>query len=131
MSVEANKALVQRYIDEPWNKGNIAILDELCAADFNSGGHGAVDALKAAIIAYRTSFPDLHFTIEEVIAEGDKVAYRWTARGTHRGAYEGIAPTGKTITPTGIPILRIVNGKVAEDRAVTTVPSIKGYLAHP
>ena len=131
MSVEANKAVAQRYVEEPWNKGNLDVLDELCGSNFNIEGFGGVEGLKAAITSYRTSFPDLHFTVEEVIAEEDKVAYRWIARGTHQGAYEGIAPTGKPITATGITILRIVDGKVIEDRAETTVPSLKEQLGQP
>ena len=58
-------------------------------------------------------------------------AYGWTARGNHQGEYEGIAPTGKPITATGITILRIVDGKVVEDRAETTVPSLKEQLKQP
>ena len=131
MSVEANKAFVQRYIEEVWNKGNIAVLDELYEANFNSGGYGGVAGLKAAITSYRTSFPDLHFTLEEAIAEEDKIAYRWTARGTHQGAYEGIAPTGKPITVTGITILRLADGNVIEDRSETTVRSLKEQLEQP
>ena len=131
MSVEGNKAFVQRYIEEAWNKGNIDVVDELYGANFSGGGYGGVEGLKAAITSYRTSFPDLHFTIEETIAEGEKVAYRWTAHGTHQGEYHGIAPTGKAIAPTGITILRIVDGKVVEDRSETTVPSISGQLEQP
>jgi steroid delta-isomerase-like uncharacterized protein len=131
MSVEENKAIVQRYVEEPWNKGNVDALDELCGPTFNIEGLGGVEAFKRFIPPYRKSFPDLHFTVEEVIAEGDKVAYRWTARGTHQGEYEGIAPTGKPITATGITILRIVDGKVVEDRAESNVPSLKEKLGQP
>lgn len=129
MSIEANKALVQRYVEEPWNKGNVAALDEMCAPNFHLEGLGGVEEFKAVITAFRKSFPDLHFTVEEVIAEGDKVAYRWTSRGTHRGDYEGIAPTGKTVTSTGITIIRIVDGKVVEDRFESRGPSIEEQLA--
>jgi predicted ester cyclase len=110
MSIEENKALIQRYIEAVWNQGNVDVLDELYDARFNGGGYGGVAGLKAAITSYRTSFPDLHFTIEEAIAEEDKIAFRWIARGTHLGLYEGIAPTAKPITVTGITILRIVDG---------------------
>jgi len=130
MSVEENKAIVQRYVEEPWNKGNVAILDELCGPNFSLRGRG-VEPFKAVITEFRTSFPDLHFTVEEMIAEGDKVAYRWTARGTHQGEYAGIAPTGKTITATGITIIRIVDGKVVEDRFESNVPSIREQLEQP
>ncbi len=62
----------------------------------------------------RAAFPDLHQTIEEQISEGDKVAYRWTARGTHQGGLMGIAPTGNRVTFTGISIARLVDGKIEE-----------------
>ena len=130
MSVEENKALIQRYIEEVWNKGSIDVLDELYEARFN-GGYGGVAGLKAAITSYRTSFPDLHFTIEEAIAEEDKIAFRWIARGTHQGVYEGVAPTGEPITVTGITILRIVDGQIIEDRAETTIPSLRAQLEQP
>jgi len=130
MSVEENKAFVQRYVEEPWNKGNVDALDELCGPNFSLRGQG-VEPFKAVITEFRTSFPDLHFTVEEMIAEGDKVAYRWTARGTHQGEYAGIAPTGKTITATGITIIRIVDGKVVEDRFESNVPSIREQLEQP
>ncbi len=129
MSVEANKAVVQRYVEEPWNKGNVDVLNEMCAPSFHLEGLGGVEEFKAVITAFRTSFPDLHFTVEEIIAEGDKVAYRWTAHGTHQGEYEGIAPTGKPITATGITILRIVDGKVVEDRFESSSPDLKQQLA--
>jgi steroid delta-isomerase-like uncharacterized protein len=129
MSVEENKAFVQRYVEEPWNKGNVDALDELCAPNFHLEGFGGVEEFKATIQTFRKSFPDLHFTVEEIIAEGDKVAYRWTARGTHQGEYQGIAPTGKTVTSTGITIIRIVDGKVVEDRFESGGPSIEEQLA--
>ncbi len=63
---------------------------------------------------YRSAFPDLHFTVEEVIADGDKVVARYSARGTHKGELNGIAPTGKSTNVSGVTIARIANGKVAE-----------------
>jgi steroid delta-isomerase-like uncharacterized protein len=131
MSIEENKALIQRYIEAVWNQGNVDVLDELYDARFNGGGYGGVAGLKAAITSYRTSFPDLHFTIEEAIAEEDKIAFRWIARGTHLGLYEGIAPTAKPITVTGITILRIVDGQIIDDRAETTILGLRGQLEQP
>lgn len=63
---------------------------------------------------YLTAFPDTHFTIDDMIAEGDRVAIRWTVRATHRGEFEGIAPTGKPVTVTGTMVARIANGKLVE-----------------
>jgi len=102
----------------------------MCAPNFDLMG-GGVEEFKAVITNFRKGFPDLHFTVEEMIAEGDKVAYRWTARGTHQGEYEGIAPTGKIITETGITIIRIVDGKVVEDRFESGGPSIREQLEQP
>lgn len=131
MSVEENKALIERYLDQVWNNGNIDVLDELYNANFNGGNYGGIAGLKAAVTSYRTSFPDLNFTIEESIAEDDKIAYRWTARGTHQALYEGVASTGKPITVTGITILHIVDGQIIEDRAETSVPLLRGQLEQP
>jgi predicted ester cyclase len=103
----------------------------MCAPNFHLEGLGGVEEFKEAIRAFRKSFPDLHFTVEEMIAEGDKVAYRWTAHGTHQGEYDGIAPTSKIITATGISIIRIDDGKVVEDRFESSVPSIREQLEQP
>ena len=116
MLVEEHKAIVRRYVEEPWNHGNIDTLDELCDPNFTIHGLGGLEEFKAGIRDYRMAFPDTHFTIEEMIAEGDKVAFRWTARGTQHGQYQGRPPTGKVRTTTGITIVRFANGKIVEDR---------------
>src|SRR3712207_2936841 len=72
------------------------------------------DGLKDLIALYRGAFPDLRSTIEDVFAEGDRVAYRWTARGTHLGEWAGISPTGNHITAAGITIFRVTNDKIVE-----------------
>jgi steroid delta-isomerase-like uncharacterized protein len=120
MSVVDNRALVLRYLDEAWNNGKVDILDELYDPGFSGGGYGGIPEFKAAITAYRRSFPDLHFTIEDTVAEEERIAFRWIARGTHQGDFAGIAATGKPITVTGITILRIVAGKIVDDRSETT-----------
>ena len=119
MSAE-NKAIARRSIEEIFNKGNLAVADELIAA--NAVTHDPADpnagrgpqAAKEQATMYRTAFPDLHVTIDEMIAEGDKVVTRWTARGTHKGDLMGIAPTGKQVTITGITIDRMTGGKAEE-----------------
>ena len=128
MSIEENKAVTQRFVEEPWNRANLAALDELCAPNYTLQGLGGLQELRTVITAYRTAFPDFHFTVEEMIAEGDKVAYRWTWRATHQGEYEGIAPTGKTVTATGITILRFADGKIVEDRFESSSPSLREQL---
>ncbi|MDZ7359293.1 MAG: ester cyclase [candidate division KSB1 bacterium] len=116
---EQNKALSRRITEECFNKGNLAVADEFVAANFTD--HGAppglapgAEGFKQLVAMYRNAFPDMRITIEDVIAEGDKVVMRWTARGTHKGDLMGIAPTGKTVTVTGIGIDRIANGKIVE-----------------
>ena len=119
MSAE-NKALVRRGLEEIWNKGNLAVVDELTAANHvahdpanPSAGRGP-QAEKQLVTMYRTALPDIHIAIDEMIADGDKVVTRWTARGTHKGDLMGIAPTGKQVTITGITIDRVAGGKVEE-----------------
>ena len=121
MGAEENKALVRRGTEEAWNKGNLAIVDELFADSYVSHGasssqevHGPQGA-KQFVNQYRVAFPDTRITIEEQIAEGDLVASRWTGRGTHRGELMGIPPTGKAVTVSGTLTSRIVGGKVVEE----------------
>ena len=119
-SAENNKAIVQRFIEEVWNKGNLAVIDELCAANFVDYGPAStdvtrgLDSLKQSVTMYRTAFPDLQLTVEDMVAVGDKVVTRWTARSTHKGDFMGIAPTNKQTTVTGISIDRIAGGKIEE-----------------
>ena len=114
-----NKAVFRRYVEELWNRKNIAAIDELIAPDFVGRIAGSPDirgleGYKQFFLATCTAFPDLQNTVESVVAEGDAVAARWTSRGTHKGEYLGIAPTGKYVTGTLTAIYRIVNGKIAE-----------------
>ena len=118
-SLDDNKDVIRRQVDDVWNKGNLAALDELMAADLV--GHGMPpgiapgrDGFKQLISGHRKAFPDLQVKIEDMLAEGDKVANRWTWSGTHNGEYLGIAPTGKKVTMTGISIHRFEDGKIAE-----------------
>jgi steroid delta-isomerase-like uncharacterized protein len=120
MSAEENKALVRRFVEEFWNQGNTATADELMAPEAEihmpTGEVVDLDGLKGFAGAFRESFPDWHSTFEELIAEGDRVAERWTGRGTHRGALQGIAPTGKRVEVPGSVFYRIVDGKIVEFR---------------
>jgi len=72
------------------------------------------DGLRQHIIAFRSAFPDLTITVDDLLAEDNKVTARWTARGTHKGTLLGILPTGKEVTTEGISVIRIANGKIAE-----------------
>ena len=97
---EQNKTLVRRVVEEVYNQGNLAVADELAASDLvvhqTSQEIRGREGAKQYVAALRAAFPDLHMTIEDQIAEGDRVVTRWTARGTHTGEFHGIPPTGKT-----------------------------------
>jgi steroid delta-isomerase-like uncharacterized protein len=119
MSTEDNKALVRRFYEEVFNRKNIAAIDEFIAPNVVDhaappGTPGGIEGQKQLIGQYLTAFPDLHFTVEDMIAEGDKVVDRITARGTHQGEFMGIPPTGKHATVTAIDITRIAGGKFVE-----------------
>jgi steroid delta-isomerase-like uncharacterized protein len=115
----ANKALVRRMIEEGWNKHNLALLDELyadCVYYNPATGEIKGEALKQFLASMLAAFPDIRFTIEDLVAEGDKVVTRWSCTGTHRGEFMGLAPTGKQLTPSALDIFRIVEGKIVEAR---------------
>jgi len=121
MSAEENKALVRRWIEE-MNKGNLDIMDEIIAADYVY--HNAfpppeevrgLEEYKQAMAGYFTAFPDVKITIEDQIAEGDKVVTRVTFSGSHKGELAGIDPTGKKVTIRAIFIVRFSEGKAVEE----------------
>ena len=114
MSLEENKAIVRRWI-ESYNKHNLDSFDEFIAPDYiDHIHHGGPEGVKQVFNMAFKAFPDWHETIEDIIAEGDKVWVRLTYTGTHTGEFRGLAPTGKKITTTGLMIYRIVNGKLVE-----------------
>ena len=119
MSTEANKASVRRFYDEVFNKKNRAAIDEFIdptQVDHAAppGTPGGLEGANQTLTMYLTAFPDLHFTVEDLIAEGDKVVARLTTRGTQQGVFMGIPPTGKHVTVTAIDINRLAGGKSVE-----------------
>jgi predicted ester cyclase len=131
MSTEDNKALVRRYFEEVHNKGNAAAVDELLAPNillhFDSPSAVPVsaerqlslEAIKQVVSEFRNTFPDLHYTVDLLVAEGDLVVSRVTAHGTHTGeyrglTYKGMSPTGKQVTWTETQIFRLAAGKIVE-----------------
>ncbi len=118
--MEANKTASRRIIEEIFGAGKFDLADELLRRD--AVGHDPAlpepvqgpEGLKESARGYREAFPDLKATVEQVVAEGDLVATRWTCRGTQKGELFGIAPTGKQVTVTGITIDKYVDGKLAE-----------------
>ena len=119
ISTEVNKSSMRRFYDEVFNKKNGAAIDEFINP--NQVDHAAppgtprgLQGAKQTINMYLTAFPDLHFTVEDIIAEGDKVVTRLTCLGTQQGAFMGIPPTGKQVRVKAIDINRIVGGKGVE-----------------
>jgi steroid delta-isomerase-like uncharacterized protein len=120
---EEIKALVRRQEEDLFSGGNLELADEIYAPDYvghdpsNPEEVRGLQAAKQAAADYRRAFPDLRVTVEDLIAEGDKVAARLRVRGTHLGDLNGIAPTGRRVDFTGIVISRVEGGRIAEDWA--------------
>lgn len=119
MQIEQNKAIVRLVFESAMNQGNLEIIDEVFDPHFVD--HSTADQVAglAGVRDYftqvRAGFPDIHVTIDDLIAEGSSVAVRTTWQGTHLGTYEGIAPTGRQVTRTMLQIFRIVDGKILEE----------------
>jgi steroid delta-isomerase-like uncharacterized protein len=120
MSLDANKVLVRRYFEEGWNQGNQEVADAILSPGFALHNPNlpqpvrGIEGLKQVITRFRAAFPDLYVAIGQLIAEGDTVMARTTARGTHRGQFQHIAPTGKAIAYSSIGIFRVVGGRIEE-----------------
>jgi steroid delta-isomerase-like uncharacterized protein len=120
MSASANKDVVLRkWYQELWDKWNIAMADELFTENYRlhlPGSPVAIDrdATRQVVQMFSGAFPNLQHTVDEMIAEGDVVAARWTVRGTHRGDFQGIAPTGNDVTLCGTTVHHLVGGRIAE-----------------
>ena len=119
MSTEENKTIARRLYEEVWNTGDLDKAGEFIAPDFVDhaappGFPTGLEGAKQMFGMYRSAFPDLRVSAEDLIGEGDRVVARWTSRGTHQGALMGIPPTGKEVVATGIDIFRISGGKIVE-----------------
>lgn len=119
MSAEENMAIVRHIYEQVFDKHNLGAVDELYTSDFvyHSPRNPDFDreGLKQGLGAYVAAFPDVQMTIEDMFAAGDRVAVRFTARGTHQGEYMGVPPTGKQVTVTSILIHRLAGGRMVED----------------
>ena len=122
-TTEENKAQFRRTFEEMFNQGNLAVADDLIAPDFLNheappGNNRGPESARQLVAWLRSAFPDLHYTIEELIAEGDTVVGRVTMSGTHHGPFQGIPPTGRSFQQTQMHFVRFRNGKGIEHRAV-------------
>jgi steroid delta-isomerase-like uncharacterized protein len=114
MKLEQNKAIVRGYLNELVNNGNFAAFDTYFSEDVVFNDSRDFKQQLARMQAIRAAFPDHRLTIEDQIAEGDKVVTRVIFHGTHRGEFAGVAPTGKQVKYSGIAVDRIAGGKVVE-----------------
>jgi steroid delta-isomerase-like uncharacterized protein len=123
---EANKALIRHWCDEGFNKNNMAIADQVYAADVyyhepSAGEVIGLERLKQFVVTWRKAFPDSLLAIDEQVAEDDRIATRWTFTGTHRGEFRGLAPTGRPIKFTAMYFYRFAGGKVVEIHAMVNL----------
>jgi steroid delta-isomerase-like uncharacterized protein len=117
MDIEANKVIVRKYV-ELWSTGNLELADAVLAADFVDHTYPnqvpGPASVKETVKAFRAGFPDVQVTIEQMIAEGDTVAFRFVLRGTHLGTFAGFPPTGKEAVLTGVDFIRLAGGQMVE-----------------
>jgi steroid delta-isomerase-like uncharacterized protein len=137
---EENKAVVRRYIEEILNRSNPTPSEEIFTGDsiFHAPGMPELRGLegrKQLVMAIHTAFPDIRYTIEAMIAEDDKVAVSWTAVGSHKGEWMGIAPAGKQLSNSGVCIFRLAGGKIADELAqfdsLSTMRQLSGNAPVP
>ena len=141
MSTEENKAVVLRLWEEVINEGNYRVADEHFAPAYVYHSPDMPDVngpggFKELIAMFRAAFPDAHVTVEDWVAEGDKVACRWRGIGTHRGTFMGVPPTGKIVTVSGMLISHFAAGKIVEEwglrdmlgvaRQLGVIPALRG-----
>lgn len=115
MGSDENKATIRRYVEEVRNRGRYELIAELFSPDYKVNIPGlpeGIEGLRALDTETRTGFPDFQFTIEELIAEGDRVASHWTIHGTHLGTWRGVPATGKPIVMRGISVFMLKDGKI-------------------
>ena len=125
MTTEENKAIVRRWFEEVWNQRNLAAIDALAAESFTLHHFALPSATdlqtyKQYHPAFMAAFPDFRIEIDDIIAEGDRVAVRVTQRATHQGQFMGIPPTGKQVVQRGLTIYRVEGGKLVEAWAAET-----------
>ena len=133
MSLTENKGIIMRFIEEVLNNKDLNVINEIVAEDFLEhvpfpGQGPGRDGLRNVIIAFFTAFPDLHWTIDEQVAEDDNVVTRFTMTGTHQGDFMGIPATGKPINVWGVVMDVVRDGMFCESRIILDFPTLMRQL---
>jgi steroid delta-isomerase-like uncharacterized protein len=129
MTPEEHKAIVRRFFEEAWNRQNLDVVDEIFAPAVIFNGQSITrEALKQALAGRRVAFPDIQVTVDDQVAEGERVSTRRTWRATHKGPYRGVGATGKVVTWTQISVVRFSQGRIVEDWTVADELSILQQL---
>jgi steroid delta-isomerase-like uncharacterized protein len=129
-----NEQLANRLYEEGWNQGKLGVVDELVARDYSGqtnlmpGSLEGIEGYKRAMNTLRAAFSDLSFKFDQVVAEGDRLAIRQTARGTHNGSFMGIPPTNKQVAFGSMLFLRFNGGRVIEEHSIADLPGLMGQL---
>ena len=136
MSAADNKALIRRLYDEVFRAWHLSVIDELVAPDFvghemPAGTPPGPEGFRQFYARARSAFPDMRYTVHDLIAEGDKVVVRWTWSGTHTGVFRGIAPTGRPVTVTGMAIYRLAGGRIVERWVELSMQGLLQQLSAP
>ena len=131
--IDQNKAVYRRFIQEVFNEGRLDMLEQLLSPsyiyqDAPPGTPPNADGIRQVVTNARTAFPDLKVTIEDMVGEGDKICARLTTRGTHKGVFFDIPPTGKTISMKGLTMIHIVDGRMAASWVLNDVMSLMNQL---
>lgn len=127
------KRLVSRWYEEIWNQGRLDVADEIFVPDYVHPGQTVTgpESAKRVVQAYRTAFPDIHFTIDDMIEEGGRVATRLTMTGTHLGPLDGIPPTGRRVEIQAIGIFEVRGGKLMRHWGVFDALGMRRQLGMP
>ena len=131
MTPEENKAIVRRFFEDVWNNQKLEVVDHVFAPTVLLNGQPVPrEAIKQLVTTRRVAFPDIKVTVEDQVAEGDKVSTRRTWQATHHGPYRGVAATGKPVKWIQISIVRLVDGRIVEDWPVADELGILQQLGH-
>ncbi len=133
---ERNVAFFRRFFEEVWNKGSLSLVDEYLAQDYEDhnqapGTPQGPKGYQASVNRFRSAFPDIQFTLDQVFAENNHLAFRQTGRGTHKGNFMGISPSGRQVSFGGMTFIRIQDGKIAEGWGILDIPGLMQQLVGP